>query len=130
MLAKPLINVLIKHDEEGNKIESPKPDKQYLLLIVFNELNGEDSDRTFIVITGRKETSEYIKDHIEEIDIVKSQILSETSTFMNSVSIYTFMRFYEENIEHDEEFNIEEYLEDDIDGDMLFTDDSAVRKEE
>ena len=101
-----LPSAVIKHDKEtGLPIDDGRT-KQYLLLIYDKQ---DPECRTFELVTGRKDVYEYVKEHIDEIDLELSHILSETTTIADAVKVVDFMRVMKDHFE-DEEFVIDDYV--------------------
>lgn len=82
-------------------------DRQYLICIA-----GTTQD-SWIIVTGRTEAYNYIKENIDEINMDHSFVLVESLPLEKRVSIYAFMKhvgdFYEDS------FDIEDYIKGDWD---------------
>ena len=87
---------------------SPPEQREYVLLL---EYHNNDLSNVFQGIIGRQETFDYIKSIIEEIDIEKSIILTETVQLKDALNIYEFMKecILNGTVINDDGFDIEEY---------------------
>jgi len=108
-LFKQFRSPLYKLDEEGNKIQ-PEQIKKYLLLLYYHEDSEQPIEKNFEILTGREKAYNYIKENIDDIDVLESHILVDTKTLYGAVTIYGFMKHMEKFFE-DNDFDIEEYLE-------------------
>lgn len=112
MLIKRYVSPIIKYDDEGKVIEpqrSPES-KQYLLLMFFKE--STQREKTFEIITGRQEVYDFIKENIEDLDIINSHILVEGVALEECANVYSFMKHMEQYFP-DENFCIDDYREQD-----------------
>ena len=82
-------------------------DRQYLICIA-----GTTQD-SWVIITGRTEAYEYIKENIDDINMEHSFILVETLTLAERKSIYAFMKYAGEF--YSDGFDIEDYIKGDWD---------------
>jgi DNA-binding protein len=107
---RPLIK---KYDDEGKEIKQriDPEDKQYLVLMFLKE---NEETKTFEIITGRKSVYDYIRENIDNIDILKSLILvnAEGVTLNDAITVYAFMKHMEQFFQ-DENFSIEDYRDED-----------------
>lgn len=83
-------------------------DRKYLLLLEFH-----DEVQVFEFKKGRVEIYEYLKSIVEDIDLIKSKIISEKATIDKRISVYEFLKFVSEKL--DDDFNVDNY----IDGDYI-----------
>lgn len=87
------------------------PEKPYILLAY---LLGDRDDTTFIIKYTRQEIYDTIKDMVEQIDIHRSFVLTDSKLTieeaMEEASVYNFMKRFQV-ILNDEEFDIEDYNE-------------------
>lgn len=81
--------------------------RQYLICI------SSQTQDSWVIVTGRTEAYNYIKENIDDINMEHSFILVETCTLAERKSIYAFMKyagdFYEDS------FDIEDYIKGDWD---------------
>ncbi len=80
--------------------------RQYLICIA----GTYDS---WVIVTGRTEAYEYIKQNIDDINMEHSFILVETCTLAERKSIYAFMKYAGEF--YSDGFDIEDYIKGDWD---------------
>lgn len=82
-------------------------DRQYLICIT-----GMSQD-SWVIVTGRTEAYEYIKENIDDINMEHSFILVESCTLTNRKSIPEFMRYAGEF--YSDGFDINDYIKGDWD---------------
>lgn len=80
-------------------------EKEYLLLYT-GEYEGEEI-KSYEFIKGRTNIYEFIKNMIECIDIHESLVLSESVKISDAISVYKFMKTFEEYFK--DSFDIEDY---------------------
>ena len=87
---------------------TPPEDKEYIILLYYGE-DGEDN--TFQAVKGRQEAFDYIKSMVEYTDLDQSLILAETTTFVDAISIYDFMKscIIHKSVKNDDGFDIDDY---------------------
>ena len=90
--------------DDENKKKGPE-EKLYLICVA----GLGDNPNDWVIVEGRTEAYEYIKDMIEEIDISRSFILVETEKLNTRKSIYAFMKYVERFYEGDS-FDIDDYV--------------------
>ena len=88
--------------KDGKPIKPPEMIK-YLLVLFYS-----DGDKSFEIITGREEAFNFIRDNFRDIDAEDSQILSETATMGDCLSIREFFEMMGPRIDPD--FDIEDYI--------------------
>lgn len=107
---RPLLTKATKRPEMVKEVEEVKispEDKTYVILYYLSLDDGEDV-KTFDIIKGRKETYEFIKGIIENLDIHKSKIMVDNVPFSKAITIYNFMKYMERYFQEDS-FDIEDY---------------------
>lgn len=82
-------------------------DRQYLICIA-----GSTQD-SWVIVKGRTEAYNYIKENIDDINMEYSFILVETLTLAERKSIYAFMKYAGEF--YSDGFDIEDYIKGDWD---------------
>lgn len=133
-LVKKLIDVVSVRNDNG-EIQKPKNNlKAFLILSYIYDEEFDEEIRTFDVVRGNNEAVRLIFDNrIENVDIFKSQVISETITPRQSISIYSFIRLQIQFNKLDE--NTKKYLEDsygitDVESLNAFIDDNSIGPEE
>jgi hypothetical protein len=130
MLVKQLQQIVTRLNPLTGKPEAPKQEKQYLLLLFYNT-SAEEEDKTFELITGRKETFIFLFENLDSIDHIKSHIVSQTVTIESAISTYSFMRLCLEHHMSEEEKDEIEFNEELLNEHMLnFYDLTAEELEE
>ena len=86
-------------------------DRQYLICIQTKDGSGEQD--SWIIVTGRTEAYEHIKENIDSIDMERSFILVETCALAERKSIFMFMKYAGEF--YSDGFDIEDYIKGDWD---------------
>ena len=92
-MVQKLTNVIFRVDKDGNKMAPKKERKNYLILAMYNETEGDKPERVWEWIDGRAETVDYLLEQLETFDIFQSQIMSETQAPDSAVNIYAFLRY-------------------------------------
>lgn len=85
MLVKKLKQIAFRVTEEGNKKE---PDQKVYMILLF--LN--DETKTFELVYTREEAFQICLEHMNDADIVTSQVMTNKHTMENCISIYSFIR--------------------------------------
>jgi len=94
MIIKPLMQIVTRINPLTGKEEAPKtpPElKQYLLLLHFIEDTNKEA-KDFEIITGRKETFDYLLENIDSIDLTQSHVMSQNTPLENAITVYSFLR--------------------------------------
>ena len=122
LLEKQLKNVFIKHDKVTGEVIPQNAPKQYLILVVYND---DTECKTFELFIGREDVTEYLVANIDQIDILKTHVMSETMTLKNAVTAYSFLRVIRESgVEL--EIDPDEFLDEGVDGDTIYNEDNKV----
>lgn len=105
-------------------------DKYYLILMVFNDLDGNGEYRDWIKKKGRREAYDYIRDMVinePTFDVVATKLLSNGNELGDEVNGAKFLRFMKDKFFKDDmEFDIDDY----IDRDEYWSDEYDIIPEE
>lgn len=87
-----LINNKIRRDENFQRLSEDRGDKNYFLVLAeYNEKCGEG--RYWEIFKNREEAYKWIKDSMSELDLYLSQVVSETLSFVDSLSAGAFLLY-------------------------------------
>ena len=89
-----------------NSIKKKNPEEREYLICITGS-NGEED--YWIIINGRSNAFEHIKENVEYIDFNESFILVENLALANRISLYAFMKEMEKHYPNDP-FRIDEYI--------------------
>lgn len=121
MIIKPLKQIVSRINPETGKETAPKHqgEKQYLLLLYYNDGNATGQEKSFEIITGRNDAFKHIFDELDSIDLLQSHVMSQTVALEKAITAYTFLRFcLEEHMSEQEKDEIE-FNEDSLEEHML-----------
>jgi len=90
---------------DNSKPRKTVEEKQYLIC-----LTGMGQD-DWIIVEGRTEAYEYIKNAVHWIDFENSFVLVENLSLAERKSVYAFLKHVQDN--YDDGFDIDEYIESD-----------------
>lgn len=99
--------------EEQQKQKKSADKKMYLLLYNYTDETGEEH-KTYEKFEGRDSVYNFIKNLIENLDIYTSEVLVETVTCADAISVYDFMK-YASQFYPEDSFDIEDYNYGDVD---------------
>ena len=87
---------------------TPPDQRQYLVLL---EYYNEELQNTYQGFVGRQNVFDYIKSIVEDIDLDKSLILTETVQYKDAINIYDFMKecIISGSVKNDDGFDIDDY---------------------
>lgn len=95
----------IKKDFYEQK-EKPKSEKEYLVLLTYNDGTG---DKSFSFIKGQAGTREYLIENIADINLDESYVLVEDVEFVDGVlTVYNFLKLME--ADYHDGFDVDDYL--------------------
>lgn len=80
---------IFRHDEL-----TPPKDREYLLLLVFND---EELENSFLGMSGRQDVFDFIVNNAENLDFIESKILAETTKMRDMWNLYKFMKMCIDN---------------------------------
>lgn len=93
--------------------------RQYLLLLITSHPESTDTPNTFEIIQGRDEVYKFIRDNIEDIDVVDSRIMVTHQSLEESITLLQFVRHIkDEHLVEDDDFDIMDYVID-ADSEMI-----------
>lgn len=96
-------------------------DKSKMKYLVLMYLTIDDvEEATFSIYTGRMETYENLKGLVENLDLIKSKVLTERVGLKDAISVYEFLKHVSDTTQ--DSFDVDEYVIGDVDINELESD--------
>lgn len=96
-------------------------DKSKMKYLVLMYLTVDDvEEATFSIYTGRMETYENLKGLVENLDLMKSKVLTERVGLKDAISVYEFLKHVSDTTQ--DSFDVDEYVIGDVDINELESD--------
>lgn len=96
-------------------------DKSKMKYLVLMYLTVDDvEEATFSIYTGRMETYENLKGLVENLDLIKSKVLTERVGLKDAISVYEFLKHVSDTTQ--DSFDVDEYVIGDVDINELESD--------